>query len=431
MKCPRCGNEVGPEEVFCGQCGAPTMSSSQATEVANAPTSHSGYNMNIPPVPPYNSGMQPPPAGSNGPNPAASTPNMYNGAMPSSPYGPPNSSAVRPNGPQQQGGFYQDATEAMPMMPGSNGSSYPPGYPPQGYGNMSMPGGYAGTGQFGSPVPPGVMPPYQAGNYAGPGYAPSQPFSSGQGYGTQPGLTPPPSKQRNNAILVIACIFLVLALIAVVAFGALYLVRSYAVPEASSTPTAVPTSAPTATPIPSPTVGITPTPIPSPTAVPTPAPDPNFSWCGTTCTTNGFVVEYPNGWEEGQPDGTTISFTNPLAQTESATFKTPPGTTTMNAIDLVNSDLQNNFSMKPGYTLVTPNSNATIGGETWVYETATYKLDGAQGKDTKERVEVYATVHEQKAYIIELQAPDDSFDTVNLQVFELMLSKFQFQQPTT
>jgi hypothetical protein len=40
---------------------------------------------------------------------------------------------------------------------------------------------------------------------------------------------------------------------------------------------------------------------------------------------------------------------------------------------------------------------------------------------------VYATVHQGKAYIIELQAPDAQFDSANTQYFEAMLGRFQFQ----
>jgi len=43
------------------------------------------------------------------------------------------------------------------------------------------------------------------------------------------------------------------------------------------------------------------------------------------------------------------------------------------------------------------------------------------------RIEVYATIHQGKAYIIELQALDSQFDAVNTQYFERMLVRFQFQ----
>jgi len=81
-----------------------------------------------------------------------------------------------------------------------------------------------------------------------------------------------------------------------------------------------------------------------------------------------------------------------------------------------------NFSSQPGYTAPTTSSDATIGGENWSYQIAYYQLNGQTT-----RVEVYATVHQGKAYIIELQAIDANFDTVNTQYFEIMLARFQFQ----
>jgi len=90
----------------------------------------------------------------------------------------------------------------------------------------------------------------------------------------------------------------------------------------------------------------------------------------------------------------------------------------------VGADLTNNFSSQPGYSAPTPtpSSNTTIGGENWSYQIAYYQLNGQT-----ERIEVYATVHQGKAYIIELQAPDSQFDTINMQYFERMLARFQFQ----
>jgi hypothetical protein len=97
--------------------------------------------------------------------------------------------------------------------------------------------------------------------------------------------------------------------------------------------------------------------------------------------------------------------------------------TSMDAGQLVNNDLSN-FSSQPGYTAPTPSSssNATIGGENWSYQIAYYQLNGQTT-----RIEVYATVHQGKAYIIELQAIDSSFEMVNTQYFERMLAIFQFQ----
>ncbi len=145
--------------------------------------------------------------------------------------------------------------------------------------------------------------------------------------------------------------------------------------------------------------------------------------CDTTCTSNGFSVEYPGAWlQKPTSDSTGTQFANPSQLDEFAAFKTP-GITTMNAGQLVNSDL-NNFSSQPGYIAPTPtpSSNATIGGENWSYQIAYYQLNSQT-----ERIEIYATVHQGKAYIIELQALDTQFDAVNTQYFERMLVRFQFQ----
>src|SRR6266699_260506 len=55
MRCPRCGNEVSRDEVFCGQCGAPITNQppAQPTEMVNTPSPHAGllssYNTRLAP----------------------------------------------------------------------------------------------------------------------------------------------------------------------------------------------------------------------------------------------------------------------------------------------------------------------------------------------------------------------------------------------
>jgi hypothetical protein len=179
----------------------------------------------------------------------------------------------------------------------------------------------------------------------------------------------------------------------------------------------MPSPSPTATNTP------TPTPTPSPTAVPTLAPDANFSWCGTSCTANGFIVEYPNGWNQAQVAGKGVQFLDPNHQDVYANFKVPGTQANANASNLIDSDLQSNY---PNYIAPGAKQVTTIGGETWTYATAY-----SQASDTKERVEVFATVHLGKGYIIELHAPDSQFDALNTQYFEIMIGRFQFGQSTT
>jgi hypothetical protein len=54
---------------------------------------------------------------------------------------------------------------------------------------------------------------------------------------------------------------------------------------------------------------------------------------------------------------------------------------------------------------------------------ASYQLN-----NQTEDVEVFAIVYQQRSYIIELQAPESLFNQINMQYFEMMLGKFQFQQ---
>ena len=218
---------------------------------------------------------------------------------------------------------------------------------------------------------------------------------------------------------------LVLALIAVIFFGTLYLLRGHSAPKPTVTPTPIPTIAPTSTPTSNPTPTATSNPTPSPTA--TPAPDANFSWCDVSCTNNGFIVEYPNGWNQGQTsDKTGVQFLNPTQQDQYAAFKVPTIQGEANASNLVDADLQSVYASKTGYTAPTSKLVTTIGGETWTYAIAYYQLNGQ-----KERIEVFATIHSKKGYVIELQAADSQFDAVNTQYFSIMIARFQFLSSTS
>src|SRR5215467_6410349 len=348
MRCPRCGNEVSRDEVFCGQCGAPITNQPQAqpTEMVNTPSPRPGLLSS------YNTRLAPQSSPSN-PGTTPQGPNSYGGGMPPSPQltqpaapgqTPPQ---FRQSGPQQPTNFYQDATEAISSLPPNNNQAYPQ----QGFPGASMPGGYPGAG---TPYGPQAQP-FQSGNYAAPGYPQPQTLPSGQGfgygYGTQANVTPP-EKKRNNAILIVACVCLVVALIIATVFGIFFLQRNQSNQANNGTPQASPTSVPTATPTPSPSPTSTPTqaPTPTPTVPPTPTPDPGFAFCDQACTTNGFSVEYPSNWQQGTTnDGTGVQFTNPSAQDQYAAFKVA-GSTSATANQLVNTDLQHNFASRPGYT---------------------------------------------------------------------------------
>jgi hypothetical protein len=332
-----------------------------------------------------------------------------------------------PSGPQQQTGFYRDATEAMSSLPAQNGQNFQMGYP-QGFTGMSAPGRYPGVSQHFPQIQP-----FQTGSYAGPphSYAPSQPFVVGQGYQRQPEPPQPPQKQRSNTVFIIACSCLAFAFIAVAALGAVYLLHNNASKGHNKTASRPTSIASTKVPVPSPTLSPTAasTPSPTPTVSPTPAVDPNFTLCATECTTNGFIVEYPNGWIEAvsqDPNSfageqfSNSSTNNPAQQDEIANFKSSQ-MTAQSPEDLIAADLNTQFASQQNYTAPTSSSNAWIDGAKWLNVSATYQLN-----NQTEDVEVFAIVYQQRSYIIELQAPDSLFNQINMQYFEMMLGRFQF-----
>lgn len=402
MICPSCGNEIRSNEVFCGQCGAPITPSSKPTEMVQTPPRRSGLLSNG-----YQTQQAPLPAESYAPT----------GQSPAPLYGnqPPDASTLRPQtpqGPQQQSGFYQDATEAMSALPNS-GQNYP--MPQQGYPGAPMQGSYPAT-SYGHPTAP-----FQSG--IGQSYPPTYPTPFQTGPGAGPHITPPPRKQRNGAVLVIAIICLVFAIIAASAFGVLYVTRARNQTVANTTPTTAPTTIPSPSPtvIPSPSPTPSPTPSPSPSPSPTATPDTGFNFCDTNCVQNHFNVEYPATWQPSAPDATTNVFSNPSQTDTYAIFRTP-GQASSTADALLNADLTANYSTKTSYTPPQSTSNTTIGGENWVYAVATYQNNGVP-----EQIEVFATVHQGNAFIIELQAPTTQFSTVNSTAFEPMLNRFSFQ----
>lgn len=419
MKCPKCGNEVSREESFCGQCGTATMLPGQPAGRVNTPDPRTGglshshnppaspYNTQAaPPSSPYHAGMMPPSSNTYPPGtPAPSLPPQPPAAGQSQ--FPPGQS-----GPRQPSGFYQDATEAITVLPNHGSQNYP---------QQNFPGaGYPGGGTHGAPVQP-----FQSGNYPGSGYPPTQTFPSapGYGYGTQPQAAPPP-RGRSNTLLVIAFVLLVLAFLMAAGIGTLYVIRSQPPQAATPTPQPVQTATSALSPTATPTPAATPTPIPtpSPTLLPSPTPDPGFTFCDQSCTTNGYSVEYPGTWQQGTTsDSVGVEFANPKAPDEYAAFKVTAASGDK-ASDLVNTDLQSNFASKQDYVAPAGLQTTTIGGVTWVESIATYTLNGQT-----ERIEVYATVRQGKNYLIELQAPDNQFDNVNSKYFVTMLGNFQFE----
>lgn len=411
MTCPKCGNEVNQEETFCGQCGTSNTFFTQLPERSSPPTS---------------SGL----LGTYGTNPASS---LLDGSRPqllsnthntNTPYPPtvapvysqslaepliPNQQAINP----QLSGLHADATEAMSALLSNQNQHSGTGYPPQ----LSLPG-TAMPSQFGPP-----MQSFQSSNSAYSRY-PQQPFATGQRY-EHPHAQPThvQQKHQNSTVILVASICLVVVLISLIGIVAASFNKAQQSNQqtTASTPSPVATIAPT--PTPSPTTA--PTPTPSPTALPTPIPDVGFLWCGPVCANDSFMTEYPDTWQPGAATNAGgIQFMNPAQPDQYAAFKAE-GPTTSPAGTLLESDLQTNFAVKANYEPPTTTSTATISGETWATAIVYYQTD-----TQRERVQVYATVHQGNAYIIELQAPDSQFDTVNAQFFLVMLNKFQFLQST-
>jgi hypothetical protein len=411
MKCQTCGNELTPGEAFCGQCGTPAAAPPPGYQ-AHMPSTRSGLLSTAaygsgPSLNTYQPGAFPPAQ--------ASRTNVPPGMMPSA----PDSAPLAPASSYQQTGFYHEATEAMSPVQ----SGLLPGYQQQpGYPGAPGPASYPDRRQY-TPQATPTMQPFQTGNYAGP--LPTQhPFGTGQGYtyGPQSNLPPPPQKQNNHVILIV-CITLVIILLGAVTITTFAIMNKSTTNQVTIQPTTVPTAAPTLAPTPSPT----PAPTPSPTAAPvaTPAPDTGFAWCDTNCNQYGFTTEFPLTWS-GAPttNSTGVQFSDPTTPEVYAAFKAP-GATSGASNDILMNDIQTTFASQPGYVApTTPPATATIGGAPWSATAISY--NDAQNQPVY--AEVYATVYQGKAYIIELQAPsaNNQFDAIKQQYFVNMLVKFQF-----
>lgn len=304
--------------------------------------------------------------------------------------------AFPPANPAEPTEFYREATAAFSppehLGPAQSEQSRPQAYPYQ-------PEPYYGQERY-PPVSDLQRAPYER--------------------GPQGTVASPQRGQQRGLIILIACVCLVIVLISTTVITAFTV--SHVFNESQPSPQREPAPAP------SPTVGVMPTLVPSPTevttALPTPLADAGFQWCGAVCATYGFSTEYLGTWQVGgAANAGGVQFTNALLPSEYASFKAL-GVTQVNADGLVSSDLATNYASKSGYVPPTTRSTNTISGETWITAVAFYPNELQQ----KMRVQVYGTVHQGKAYIIELQAPDDQFDAVNTQAFMNMLARFQFLQ---
>lgn len=403
MKCQNCGNELGQEEVFCGQCGAPNATPAQPTEMMQAPVQRNGL-----PGDAYHNRTN------------AFPPNQPNPVFPSDNVPGPQQSAIRQPQPQQAGGFYQDATEAIQFVPGTPANYPPAAFPQSGFNSGSMAGGYPGSGQFGSQIQP-QQSQFLTGNYPGQTFPPTQMgMPSGQFAQSGFGTSQPPLK-KSNVALIVGIVCLVFAIVTVSVFGALFALRNN-----QSQPTPVVQATATPTPTPSPTATPTPSPTPTIAVTPTPAPDPNFDWCGGQCTQNGFSIEVYQGWGTQATTDQGVQFMSPDQQTY-ASVKAPTSSSSPN--DLINSDLQE-IASQNNATATAPLSacppQQPIGGNSWTCEMTTLQSNGEQ---TVLQAMIYATVYQGKSYVIELVATQDTFANNQGTYFTPMLNSFKFVAP--
>jgi len=428
MNCQRCGNEVQPEEIFCGQCGTATISSASPTNMVNsAPSGREDL-----PAPYKNASLSPQQIRTPRPQtppPHAQTKNLFSppGSLFTS--GHPSQETPEPQqgtvgAKQEPTGFYQNPTEAISFPSNDAIVGQAGNHPQQAFPSPQVQKDFPAIGQHRLPVRPPTQS-LQADQYALPRSSHAGQGANGQGYSYGrpiiPAIPPQPQKQQSSATVLIVSICVVVGLVSIIAITTLFLRgSSESAAHNGSMPSRVaqqPTPVPTATPTPQDT--------PTPTVVPTPLPDPGFAWCGPTCTNYGFSVEYPVGWQlGGTPTNNGIQFTNPAQPDQTAIFKAI-GPTSGSAGDILNSELQTNFMTEPGYIPPQGTGVTTLGGETWLDTTVYYQSADQQ----REHVVIYTIVYQSKGYSIEIQAPDpdgQQFTLVYNTYYAAMLSKFSF-----
>ena len=183
------------------------------------------------------------------------------------------------------------------------------------------------------------------------------------------------------------------------------------------------------------------TPQPSATASPTPTLIPGFQYVADS--EDGFTLQAPQSW--------TCADTNPGIEcrddTDAPNYKAQiqlPGDWTVpggqpngnDASPWVNYAL-NAFSETPGQVFERtpgPASTVTINGVRWQTSGGLISVDTSSGQDGTPtatppihiRVQVYATIHNDKPYLIALYSTDEQFTFAKDQYFQPMLRSFQF-----
>ncbi len=183
-----------------------------------------------------------------------------------------------------------------------------------------------------------------------------------------------------------------------------------------------------------------PTPIPSPTAMP--------GYQPLVDNADGFIIQYPLAWSCASSNPGVDCIDSPNAQTYRLQVQLPSAWTGADTSADPNSGASwvdyalSAFTNVPGrsYTRIPGPSQPTIfGGATWQSGAAIIGIEpsnssGGSGDQSatptsqavRIRVQVYATVHDTKPYIIALYAADDQFATGSDLYFQPMLRSFAF-----
>ena len=173
-----------------------------------------------------------------------------------------------------------------------------------------------------------------------------------------------------------------------------------------------------------------PTPSPTATVKPTPTTLPGFSLYSDSA--DGFGIQYPRTWvlsplspgiqfdDDSANPGFEVQLLVPGADTcpsTSPTATSDDATVWVNCtLSILATKFHGNFEQAPG-----PTADVQIGNMTW--QSGVAFLGSGQ---SRVRVQVYATIHEGKPYIINLLAVDSRFSFGMLEFFQPMLQSFKF-----
>ena len=172
-----------------------------------------------------------------------------------------------------------------------------------------------------------------------------------------------------------------------------------------------------------------PTPSPTATVKPTPTTLPGFSLYSDP--NDGFGIQYPRTWvlsplspgiqfdDDSANPGFEVQLLVPGADTcpSNGATATSGATVWVNCtLSILATKFHGNFEQAPG-----PTADVQVGGMAWQSGVAYL------GKGTSRvRVQVYATIHQGKPYIINLLAVDSRFSFGTLEFFQPMLQSFRF-----